>query len=370
VARTLGATAAVAGGLALGFIAERRLLHPRLEPPAPEPGSPVLGTIAGELSTVEGPDGLPITVETYGPPEQPSDAPQLVLAHGWICTGRAWHEQVRGLADRYRLVTYDHPGHGRTPAPASGEYDLDLLGDSLRAVVEQATGPGPIVLVGHSLGGIAALNAVDRHRELFDERVAGVVLMSTTSRARLERFTFEFGIHAVSQLERGIRRVVPTLRGPRLSGATGRLYGTTSDLSTLLVRAMGVGPGADPRVVEFVEQLRVASDPDMVLGLAEAVLGVDVDAGLARLRADVSIVVGTHDRLTPLSLSERMAEVSGGELIELPGIGHMAPLEAGAQVNEVLERHLRQASTTAARPDGETGRREDRQPGDGRREAV
>ena len=376
---TLGATAAVAGGLALGFLAERRFLHPRLEPAPPDPAAAQLGSIAGDLRVIDGPDGLPVTVETYGPKagagagrsraasatgsaraasaasttgsaraasaaSPADDVPQLVLSHGWICTGRVWHEQVRGLADRYRIVTYDQPGHGRTPAPESGEYDLDLLGDTLNAVVEQAAGPGPIVLVGHSLGGMSLLNAVDRHRESLDERVAGVVLLSTTSRARPERFTFEFGLHAVAQLEQGIRRVVPRLRSSRVSGVTGKVYGSTSDLSTLIVRAMAVGPEPDPRVVEFVEQMRATSDPDMVLGLAEAILGADVDAGLARLHAEVSIVVGSHDRLTPRSLSERMAEVSGAELIELPGIGHMAPLEAGDEVNAILERHLLAAS--------------------------
>ena len=346
-ARTLGATAAIAGGLALGFLAERRFLHPRLEAPPPEEGVPDLGTIAGDLVTIDGPDGLPVAVETYGARGLPDDAPQVVLSHGWICTGRVWHEQVRGLADRYHLVTYDQPGHGRTPAPASGEYDLDLLGDTLHAVIEQATRPGPIVLVGHSLGGMAVLDAADRHRELLDDRVAGVVLLSTTSRARPDRFTFEFGVHTVSQLERSILRAVPALRSSRLSNATERLYRSSSDLSTLLVRAMGVGPDTDPRIVEFIEQLRIDSDPDMVFGLAAAVLGVDVDAGLARLRADVSIVVGSHDRLTPRSLSERMAQVSGGEMIELAGVGHMAPLEAGGEVNEILERHLRRAASSA-----------------------
>ncbi len=339
-ARTLGATAAVAGGLALGFLAERRLLHPRLEVPALPTGDEPLGSLSGELTTVAGPDGTDIVVETYGPARPRLGDPQLLLSHGWICTGRMWHHQVAGLADRYRIITYDQPGHGRTSAPDSGEYDLDLLGDTLRAVVQAVAPDGPLVLGGHSLGGMAVLNAVEHHRDLLDDRVVGAVLMSTTSRARPERFTFEFGVHAVSQLEDAVKRLVPRLRGSRLSGATGRLYASTSDLSNLVVRAMAVGPDTDPRIVGFVEQLRVASDPDMVLGLAEAVLGVDVDAGLARLRAPVSLLVGTHDRLTPVSLAQRMAEVSGGELIELPGIGHMAPLEAPDEINRVLRQHL------------------------------
>jgi pimeloyl-ACP methyl ester carboxylesterase len=351
IARTVGATAAVAGGLALGFLAERRFLHPRLEAPPLEEGLPPLGSIAGEVRTIDGPDGLPVTVEIYGPADLPPDAPQLVLSHGWICTGRVWHEQVRGLADRYRIVTYDQPGHGRTPAPDSGEYNVQLLGDTLRAVIDQATEPGPLVLGGHSLGGMSILDAADRHHARFDGRVAGVVLLSTSSRARPDRFTFEFGLHGLAQLEGSLRRAVPALRQPRVSGVTGRLYGSTSDLSLLLIRAMGLGPQPDPRVVEFVEHLRVTSDPDMVLGLAGAVLSVDVDAGLERLPEDVSLIVGTHDRLTPRSLAERMAQVSGGELIELPGIGHMAPLEAGDEVNRVLERHLQAAADRPASAD-------------------
>lgn len=347
-AKALGATAAVAGGIALGFVAERRLLHPRLEVAAPQEGEPELGTLAGEERIIEGPDGLPIAVETYGPPRgtHGGPRPQVVLVHGWICTGRVWHEQVRGLAEDTRLITFDLPGHGRTPSPGSGDYDLDLLADSLLAVIEEVAEPGPVVLVGHSLGGMTVMHAMDRHRERLDDRVTDVVVMSTTSRARPERFTFEFGIHAVSQLERGVRRVVPRLRESRISGATGRLYGSSSDLSTLLVRSMAVGPAADPRVADFTEQLRIASDPDMVLGLASAVLGVDVDAGLARSHARISIVVGTHDRLTPRSLSERMAAISGGELVELPGVGHMAPLEGGDDVNRLLRGHLAHAAET------------------------
>jgi pimeloyl-ACP methyl ester carboxylesterase len=328
-------TAAVLGGVAAGFASERLLVHRQIAPTSP---GPPLGSLAGELTYVDGPDGIRVAVEAYGP----ADAPQLVLAHGWVCTGRIWHEQVVSLAERYRVITYDQPGHGRTSSPGTGNYDLDLLGDTFRAVVE-ATTASPLVLAGHSLGGMALLNASHRFPDLFAERVTGVVLMSTTARAKAERLTLELGIQRAAQLDRAVRRIVPRLRDPRLVDLTDRATIATSDLSHLVVRAVSTGSAAAPEVVDFTQQLALNSGADVVLGLLEAVIGVDERDGLDQLvdaRIPVTIVVGAQDHLTPVSLSRAMATHTGAELLVLARVGHMAPLEAPDQVNEVLLRHL------------------------------
>jgi pimeloyl-ACP methyl ester carboxylesterase len=327
--------AAVLGGVAAGFAAERLLVHRRIAPASTE--AP-LGSLAGELVFIDGPDGMRVAVESYGP----EGAPQLVLSHGWVCTGRVWHEQVVALADRYRLITYDQPGHGRTTSPESGHYGLDLLGDTLRAVIE-ATAPGPLVLAGHSMGGMTLLNAAHRFPELFAERVTGTVLMSTTARAKAERLTLELGIQSAARLDRAVRRVIPRLRDPRLVDLTDRATIATSDLSHLAVRAVSTGSAALPEVVDFTQQLALNSGADVVLGLVEAILGVDERDGLDRLvnaGIPVTIIVGAQDRLTPVSLSRAMATATGAELLVLDRVGHMAPLEAPEQVNEALLRHL------------------------------
>jgi pimeloyl-ACP methyl ester carboxylesterase len=341
----LGTTAAIAGGAVAGFLAERMLVHRRV---APRTARAPLGSLAGDLTVVPGPDGLGVAIETYGP----ADAPQVVLAHGWVCTGRVWHEQVRALADRHRLITYDQPGHGRTTTPRSGSYDLDLLGDTLRCVIEAAARPGPLVLVGHSMGGMAILNAIRRHGELLDDRLAGVVLLSTTSHAQPHRrLSFDASIQGFARLDRAVRRLVPHLRDPRLIELSDRATAATSDLSHLLTRWVSTGPGADPAVTDFTQQMALDSGADVVLGLAEAILGVDEDAGLDRLgdlEIASTIVVGTHDRLTPLALSQRMAERTGSELLVLEAVGHMVPLEAPPEVNAVIRRHLEIATRNGA----------------------
>jgi pimeloyl-ACP methyl ester carboxylesterase len=330
-----GIGAALFAGAAAGFAVERAVVRGRLVPTL-QPSEVPLGSIAGEVRELDGPRGVRLTVESYGPP----DAPQLVLAHGWVCTGRAWHEQVLRLADHVRIVTYDQPGHARTSPPEDGEYDLDLLGDTLAVVLEQATRPGPVVVAGHSMGGMTILNAARRHA-VVRERLAGAVLLSTTSSARAERLTLEIGIRSFARLDRGIRRLVPTLRDPRVVRGVERVYTSTSDLSFLLSRWTGVGPDAAPEVVAFTQEMLLASGFDVVIGMVEPILGVDEDAGLDAL-ADVptTLIVGSHDRLTPATLTRRMAERSNSGVVELERVGHMSLLEAGEEVTEVLRRHL------------------------------
>jgi pimeloyl-ACP methyl ester carboxylesterase len=294
---------AVTLGAAAGYRAERQLLRPRLRQD-PRRDGPPLGALDGDLHEVRGPDGLRIAVETYGP----VDAPQLVLAHGWTNTGRVWHEQVAGLADRYRIVTYDQPGHGRTSRPRSNRYSIDLLGDALRAVVEDATGPAPLVLAGHSLGGMSVLNFLGRHGDLVADRLRGVALLSTSSSARAETALLELGLAGAARFERLVRIAVPWLRDPRLLEQVGRIYSSSSDLSYLLTRFWAIGPAAAPEVVDLTEQLVLDSDPDILAGFSEAILGLDEDAALACLTVPTRIVVGACDRLTPVSLSRRMAE--------------------------------------------------------------
>jgi pimeloyl-ACP methyl ester carboxylesterase len=332
----LAVGAALSAGAAAGFLLERAVVRGRLVPEVEQPDVP-LGSLGGEVTTLPGPRGTTLRIETYGP----ADAPQLVLAHGWVCTGRAWHEQVARLAGRYRLVTYDQPGHGHSAGPDTGVYDLDLLGDVLAAVLERCTRPGPVVVAGHSLGGMTLLNAARRHPQLVRDRLAGAVLFSTTSSARAERLTLEVGIRAAARLDRAIRRLVPTLRDPRVLSTADRLWSSSSDLSFLIARWTAVGPQADPAIVAFTQQMAMESGFDVVAGLVETVLGVDEDGGLDALsEVPTTLVVGTHDRLTPAALTRRMARRSGAAVVELAEVGHMSLLEAGEETTEVLLRHV------------------------------
>jgi pimeloyl-ACP methyl ester carboxylesterase len=317
----LGAVAGVAAGLAARWLrcpTIDRTDRPAAHPPAPPEGRRV---------AVEGPDGVRLHAEVHGP----TRGPTIVLTHGWLCSGGIWRAQVAGLAGEHRVVTWDLPGHGRSGPPASGVYDLDLLGDALWALVE-AVADGQVVLAGHSLGGMTVLNALARHVAL-RERTVGVVLASTTSHARVTRRLPGPDIGTLARAERSVQRVSEPLRRLDVDLAVPRA------LTRALVRWAGVGPGADPAIVEIAVAEVLASDPDVLLGLAPAIARVDEDAGLDALGPDgipALVLVGTHDRLTPWALSRRMARRSGARLVEIPGVGHFTPLEAAVPLTRAI----------------------------------
>lgn len=327
-------------GAAAAYGAERAVLRRRLDVARV---GPALGTLAGEVQEVAGPDGVRLAVESYGPP----DAPTIVMSHGWCCTGRVWHEQVAALSDRFRLVTYDQPGHGRSSPPRGGRYPLDLFGDALATVLERCTGGRPVVLVGHSLGGVTILNLARRHPELMGDQVRAAVLLSTASRAVTDESKLRLSVSSLARLERVVAIVLDRL-DPRAAGYATRVYRASSDISHLVTRIVGLSPGADPRYVDFTEQLMLDADPAMVLGIARSVVSLDEDEGLRCLAVPTTILGGSLDRITPVELSRRMAQrCATAELIELPGVGHMTPMEAKDAVNAVIRRAVEQALAPA-----------------------
>lgn len=323
--------ATLAAGATAGYLGERAVLRSRLQEPTPV--GPAMGSIAGEVSELRGPDGIRITTEVYGP----ADGPQIVLAHGWTNTGRIWHEQVLALADRYRIVTYDQPGHGRTSSPRSRAYDMDTFGDVLKVVIDEHVDRSrPLVLGGHSLGGMTVLNYTRRHGGDLRGHLQGVLLLSTTSLAGADDVPIGFGIHSVARIEAAVARIL-ALGRPEATYLADRFYRASSDLSFVLTKLFGLGPNAASRHVDFVEQLVLDSDFDMITAVMAPILTLNEDEALTCLTAPTRIVVGSADKLTPVSLARRMVDrCANAELIELPGIGHMTPLEAADTVNALL----------------------------------
>src|SRR6185369_14791953 len=75
----------------------------------------------------------------------------VILVHGWTCDETTWSEQVGALAARYRVVTLDLPGHGKSGAPKDGKLSMDLFARAIDAVREEVDA-GRVTLVGHSMG--------------------------------------------------------------------------------------------------------------------------------------------------------------------------------------------------------------------------
>ena len=99
--------------------------QPAAKRPARAPAMP-----RGKTLIVHSADGTRLHTEVFGP----ADGYPVVLAHGITCALRVWHEQINDLARDYRVIAYDHRGHGRSGVPAAAAYSLDHLAADLDAV--------------------------------------------------------------------------------------------------------------------------------------------------------------------------------------------------------------------------------------------
>ncbi|MGW4490500.1 alpha/beta fold hydrolase [Streptomyces sp. NPDC004376] len=110
----------------------------------------------------------------------------VILSHGFLMTADVWRLQARELtASGMRVVRYDQRAHGNS-APGRAALTIDRLGADLAQIIEATTPHGPVVLAGHSMGGMATLAVAARHPELIRRRRPHVALISTAcSRAQL-----------------------------------------------------------------------------------------------------------------------------------------------------------------------------------------
>jgi pimeloyl-ACP methyl ester carboxylesterase len=125
------------------------------------------------------------------------DGPGVVLTHGFADDSRTFDLQVAHLAARYTLAAWDLPGHGSSPVgPIPASRDTALAGLD-RAI--EAVGPGPVTLIGHSLGGYMSMCRA----LLRPDGIAGLVLLSTgpgfRDRAKREAWNERISAYAASR---------------------------------------------------------------------------------------------------------------------------------------------------------------------------
>ncbi|MER7480140.1 alpha/beta hydrolase [Streptomyces sp. NPDC126510] len=95
-----------------------------------------------------------------------ADAPAVLLVHGWGGDGREWSPHAEALAGRFRVIVPDLRGHGRSPVPDEGNTPVEMA-DDLAALLD-----GPVVAVGHSMGGQVVNLLAVRHPHLVRSVVA------------------------------------------------------------------------------------------------------------------------------------------------------------------------------------------------------
>ena len=280
------------------------------------------------VSRMDGAEGTVLHAEVHGP----DDGITVVLAHGWMCTSAVWRYQIRSLSAHYRVVTYDQRGHGRSLPAVDGDYSSDALAADLDAVLHQAVPAGePAVVAGHSMGAMAVVAWADGHRHEVGDRLAAVALVN----AGVEDLIGRSIIVPVPTALTATRSTI----GERILASPLPLPASTNPVLTRLVRAVALGPVASPAQVAFCTELFLETPTDVRAAFGATLSTFDLAHGLPALRVPTVVIAGEHDRLTPPVHARAItAEVTGATLVELAGVGHMAPIEAHQDVTDHLRR--------------------------------
>jgi len=340
-----GAVGVAALGIGLGLAAERYAIGRTRLRPDPEAAEPFFALPADRTRTVRADDGVALHVEEVGR----ADAPlTVVFSHGYAHELAVWHYQRKALAQDVdvRCVYWDQRSHGRSARGPAEHATIDQTGRDLFAVLEAVAPQGPVVLVGHSMGGMTVMALADAHPDLFGPRVTGVALVGTST-GKLTDATFglpaavmPLARRALPWLTRGVRkRPSPFERTRRLG----------TDLAFVVARYEGFGDqDVSPALVEFVERMTAGTRIDVIAEFYDTFTTHDKVAALAVLRGVATlVVVGDKDRITPREHSELIAaRLDGGdaELLVVDGAGHMVQLEKPALVTQHLRALLRRAA--------------------------
>ena len=299
-------------------------------------------------------DGVPLHVEIDEPggvaagTANDAGALTVVFSHGYTLSLRSWVFQRRALrAAGVRVVLWDQRGHGQSGAGSKESYEIDQLGLDLHAVLSVVAPKGPLVLVGHSMGGMTLMSLADRFPELIKERVIGVAFVATSPG----------GISAVSWglgkvLGKAVHRLGPFAVG-QLAGRQGLVNSVLKagrEVEEYFVDLYSFGSPVPLSVVRLTAEMIFNTQMEVISAFMETFDKHDKREAIQRfIGVETLVVNGFQDMLTPPEHSEEIVRlIPGAEHILVNDAGHLIMLEHGDVVSDQLLVMIGRAQRAAA----------------------
>ena len=335
---TVGAAGAVVAGVAAGVLAEHRLVRRRVRPGGSRTELPTLEGTREERVVLPGDgDEVVLAVREAGPA---TAALTVVFVHGYTVTSDCWAAQARDLGGPdgpgVRLVLYDQRGHGGSPAGPAKDDTIEQLGRDLADVLRQRVPAGPVVLVGHSMGGMTIMALAEQRPELFGDRIVGVALVGTSSAGMGQ---VSLGLPAA--MAAPMDRLLPYApRAAPLHRRAERFRASDSDLARLINAQVAFGPHAPAGAHAAMARMQAPMTLETMAAFLPTFVTHDRTGVLGPLKTvPTVIVVGEDDVLTPPSHSRIIADaLPDAEFVEVPGSGHMVMMEAPEAVTDQLRK--------------------------------
>ena len=279
-----------------------------------------------------------------------TQAPELtvVFVHGYSLTLDSWHFQRAAYRGQVRAVYYDQRSHGRSGRSAPGHATIEQLGRDLKHVLDTVVPQGPIVLVGHSMGGMTIMALAEEHPELFGDRIVGVGLISTTA-GGLEPHRIVAPMLPSTVGGAVAERLMAVLaRGHRQVDGFRRLGQSVALVAT---DELAFGDDVPASYVEFVDEMLSSTPFEVVAEFFSNFAALDKFETVKALSVvPTTIICGTADRITSIGHSRKLhAYIPGSTLLECEGAGHLVIMERHDDVNDELDHLLAAAGDLADR---------------------
>jgi pimeloyl-ACP methyl ester carboxylesterase len=299
-------------------------------------------------------DGVPLHVELDEPVGRPVGIPEgaavptVVFCHGYTLSLRSWVFQRRALkAAGYRVVLWDQRGHGQSGAGAKASYEIDQLGLDLHAVISAIVPTGPLILVGHSMGGMTLMALASQHPELVRDRVLGVAFVSTSPG----------GISAVSWglgkvLGKAVHRLGPFAVG-QLAGRQGLVNSVLKagrEVEEYFVDLYSFASPVPLSIVRLTADMIFRTRMEVISDFMETFDKHDKREALEQfIGVETLVLNGVQDLLTPPQHSEEIVKlIPGAEHVLVNDAGHIIMLEHADVVSEQLLALIVRAQRAAA----------------------
>ncbi|MBP3088038.1 alpha/beta hydrolase [Corynebacterium sp. sy017] len=259
----------------------------------------------------------------------------VVFVHGFTLAATQWQYQTEEIAHRARCLLPDFRGHGQTPQYPVAECSVDGAADDVYAAITDANITGPIILVGHSLGGMVSFNLLRRYPKL-RKQIRGMVLIATAIESFSGKGTPQLLKLPVADDIRNAMEISPE-EAQKLRSEFAALIAPT--LGVTMFKNSGMSPA-----VKLHAQLLNSTPIETYVGFLDDLEKHD-ELAAAQAVADIPavVIVGDKDDVTPLAQAEKICELMPHAALQvIPQAGHMLPLENPAVVNKAIAHFIAQ----------------------------
>jgi pimeloyl-ACP methyl ester carboxylesterase len=243
----------------------------------------------------------------------------IFFSHGLLWSGYMFHKQEAFLRDRFRVITYDHRGQGKTVATKNG-YDMDTLFEDAVVLIETLCPDQKVHFAGLSMGGFVAMRLAARRPDL----LKSVILMETSADIEPQENAGKYktlntvvkwlGTWAV------VGKVMPIMFGQKF----------LNDNSRKAERN------------EWESQMKLCKSPGIVKAVEGVIERKPIIDELSNISIPTLIMVGTQDVATVPAKAEKIhAHIAGSQLVYIEGGGHTSSIEEPEQVNLAIENFLK-----------------------------